>query len=191
MDSFADDLEQLRSNLGPLPEPVVEPPFIVLSGLPGTGKSHLSSQLSRHLRAVAIEADSMRKLLHPRPTYAPEESYYLFTLIHRLIDELLGKNLPVILDATNLSERNREYLYNIAQRRRARLILVWVEAPPSLVQARLEARKSSGHAISDADWNVYQKMRGTSERITRRHFVVDTSRDISPVLEKIVREATR
>jgi predicted kinase len=191
MDSLAQDLERLRSKLGPFPEPVVEPPFIVLSGLPGTGKSHFCSELSQRLPAVVIESDALRKRLYPRPTYSPEESSYLFSLIHRLIDELLGKNIPAILDATNLSERNREYLYHIAQQRGARLVLVWVEAPPALVQARLEARKTSGQAPSDADWEVYQRMKGTTERIARRHFVVDTSRDISPALEKIVREATR
>jgi len=191
MDSLALDLERLRSKLGPLPEPVVEPPFIVLSGLPGTGKSHVCSQLSQRLPAAVIESDALRKRLFPQPAYSAEESSYLFSLIHRLSDELLGKNIPVILDATNLSEKNREYLYNIARRRGARLILVWVEAPSSVVQARLEARRAGGRALSDADWSVYQKMSETTERITRRHFVVDTSRDISPVLEKIVREATR
>jgi predicted kinase len=191
MDSLVQDLELLRSKLGPFPEPVVEPSFIVLSGLPGTGKSHFCSQLSQHLPAVVMESDALRRKLCPRPTYSAEESSYLFSLIHRLIDELLGKNIRVILDATNLSERNREYLYHIAQQRGARLILVWVEAPPSIVQARLEARKASGQAFSDADWKVYQKMKETAKKMTRRHFVVDTSRDVSLVLEKIVREATR
>lgn len=191
MDSLVQDLELLRSKLGPFPEPVVEPSFIVLSGLPGTGKSHFCSQLSQHLPAVVMESDALRRKLCPQPTYSAEENSYLFSLIHRLIDELLGKNIPVILDATNLSERNREYLYHIAQQRGARLILVWVEAPPIIVQARLEARKASGQALSDADWKVYQKMKETAEKMTRRHFVVDTSRDVSPVLEKIVREATR
>jgi len=66
-----------------------------------------------------------------------------------------------------------------------------VEAPPTLVQARLEARKAAGQTPSDAGWQVYQRMKETREKIARRHFVVDTSRDVSPVLEKIVREATR
>ena len=167
MDNLAQDLAQLRASLGPIPEPVVEPPFIVLSGLPGTGKSHFSSQLSRHIPAVVVESDALRKRLFPRPTYSAEESFYLFSLIHRLIDELLGKNIPVILDATNLSERNREYLYNIAARRGARLILVWVEAPTTLVQARLEARKTAGTTPSDADWQVYQRMKETREKIVR------------------------
>ena len=32
------DVQLLRQSLGEFPEPVVKPPFIVVSGLPGTGK---------------------------------------------------------------------------------------------------------------------------------------------------------
>src|SRR3990172_3731642 len=135
MDNLAQDLGRLRASLGPLPEPGVEPPFIVLSGLPGTGKSHFCHQLSQRLPAMVVESDALRKTLLPRPTYSADESSYLFSLIHRLIDELLGKNIPVILDATNLAERNREYLYHIAERRGAPLILVLLYAPPTLPHA--------------------------------------------------------
>ena len=44
---------------------------------------------------------------------------------------------------------------------------------------------------SEADWGVYQKMKGTVQKISRNHYVVDTSMDITPVLNKIVREVNR
>jgi hypothetical protein len=34
-------------------------------------------------------------------------------------------------------------------------------------------------------------MRSSVEEIQRRHYAVDTSRDITPVLDKIVKEVTR
>jgi hypothetical protein len=34
----------------------------------------------------------------------------------------------------------------------------------------------------------YQKMKPSVERITRKHYAVDTSRDVAPVLDKIIRE---
>jgi hypothetical protein len=36
---------------------------------------------------------------------------------------------------------------------------------------------------------VYEKMRPTEESITRRHFVVNTAKDISPVMDRIVKAA--
>ncbi len=187
------DAQRLAEKLGPLPDPVVKPAFIVVSGLPGTGKSHFCSQLAERMPFVILESDALRKALFPRPTYSLPESSHLFQTIHHLIEGLLKKGIPLILDATNLSERYRERLYYIADRLSARLVLVRVEAPPEVVQQRLHARakkaNSAGH--SEADWDVFQKMKPTVQPIRRNHFAVDTSRDITPVLDKVIREANR
>jgi len=179
--------------LGKLPEPVVKPAFIVVSGLPGTGKSYFCTKLAERLRFVVLESDALRKTLFPSPSYSPEESARLFWALHHLIEALLKKGISLILDATNLSERNRERLYNIAERLEVKLVLVRVEAPPEVVYQRLKSRVGGASAPgnSDADWSVYQKMKSTVDKIGRNHYAVDTSRDITPVLDKVVREVRR
>lgn len=184
------DVRRLLASLGEFPEPVAAPFLVVVSGLPGTGKSYFCRQLARRLAATILESDALRKALFSKPDYRAEESTRLFRLIHRLIAELLARGIPLIFDATNLSERRREYLYRIAERALARLVIVRTEAPPGLVYERLEARRN-GTEKSDADWAVYQKMRPQVEQIRRHHYAVDTSRDITPVLDKIVRELRR
>lgn len=186
-------LQRLTDGLGELPGPVVRPPFVVVSGLPGTGKSYFCTKLAERLPFVILESDALRKTLFSPPSYSPEESAHLFRTLHLLIERLLRKGIPLILDATNLSERDRERLYNIADRLDARLILVRVEAPPQLVYQRLKARKNGGNVgdNSDADWEVYRKMKPSVQKISRRHYVADSSRDITPVLDKVVREASR
>lgn len=189
----AADVEQLLKGLGQLPEPEAEPSFIVVSGLPGTGKSYFSAKLTERLPSKILESDNLRKVLFPSPTYSPAESSRLFQAIHLLIGGLLKKGIPIIVDATNLSEHYRERLYSIAERQNAKLILVRVEAPPEIVYERLKARaeKANSEDNSDADWQVYQRMKTSVQKIKRNHYVVDTSRDITPVLNKIVREVRR
>jgi predicted kinase len=188
-----DDVQTLRQRLGPLPEPMVYPPFIVVAGLPGTGKSYLCHRLAERFPLLILESDALRQTLFDHPSYGPEESARLFRAIHLLIEQLLKKGIPLALDATNLSESNREYLYHIAERWDVKLILVWVEAPDDVVRQRLEERSRTAlrEDNSQADWSVYLKMRDSAQPIRRHHFVVDTSRDISPVLMKIAREANR
>jgi len=181
----------LLESLGPLPEPAAKPFFIAVSGLPGTGKSYFCRRLVEKLPAVLLESDALRKALFPAPSYSAAESASLFRSVHALIERLLAKGISVVLDATNLSERNREYLYNIADKAGARLILVQVSAPPRLVRERLEKRQEAASEKSDADWQVYEKMKASVEKIQRKHYVVDTSKDISPAVERIVREALR
>lgn len=187
------DVQRLSENLGQFPDPVVKPVFIVVSGLPGTGKSYFCSKLAERLPFVILESDILRKTLFLSPTYSLLESSRLFQAIHRLIEKLLKRGIPLILDATNLSERYRERLYHIADRLDAKLILVRVEAPPEVVYERLKARSegTSSESSSDADWAVFQKMKSTVQKIHRNHFAVDTSRDITPVLDKIAREVNK
>jgi predicted kinase len=185
------DVKQLVANLGELPEPVARPFLIVVIGLPGTGKSYFCRQLAQRLPAIILESDDLRKALFPSPGYSAAESLRLFRACHLLMARLLGKGISLIFDATNLSEHNREYLYRIAERLGIKLVLVRVEAPPELVYQRLKERVLSSESSSDADWKVYQRMKPQAQRIRRRHYTVDTSRDITPVIDKIVWEINR
>jgi predicted kinase len=184
-----EDVHQLRQSLNGLPQPQVEPPLIVVSGLPGTGKSFFCRKLAEKSPFLILASDTLRKILFPSPQYNNIENKRLFSACHALIEELLSEGMPVIFDATNLSEHHREYLYCAAERTGARLILVRVEAPAEVVRQRLLAR---GRATmpqdnSEADWEVYNRMRPRREKIARNHFVVDTSQDITAAIEKIVR----
>ncbi len=179
----------LLESLGTLPDPVADPVFIIVSGLPGSGKTYFSRKLAEEIPVTILESDALRKTLFPKPTYSPDESAALFQTIHRLIQKLLKDGMSVILDATNLSERYREYLYNIADRLGIKLILIYLKASPDVISSRLEARKLDDGNKSDADWGVYLKMLPTVERIGRRHFVVDTGRDIISAIKKVIKEA--
>jgi predicted kinase len=191
--SLREDVERLERSLNGLPRPQVEPPLIVVSGLPGTGKSFLCRKVAEKLPFLILASDALRKVLFPTPQYDEQENKRLFSACHVLIEELLKKGIPVIFDATNLLEHHREYLYRAAQRAGAKLLLVLVEASPEVVRQRLIARETIRvpECDSEAGWEVYNKMRPRKEKISRNHLVVDTSQDITAAVDKIVRAATR
>ena len=72
------DAQRLAENLGQLPELVAKPSLIVVSGLPGTGKSYFSNKLAERLPLIILESDALRKALFPSPSYSPQESSRLF-----------------------------------------------------------------------------------------------------------------
>jgi predicted kinase len=190
---LADDVGVLKQSLPRLPEPAANPALIVVSGLPGTGKSYFCRKLAERIDLVILESDDLRQRLFPTPSYSKEESTQLFRACHGLVEELLRKGISVALDATNLEEHNREQLYHIADQSGAKLIIVRMEAPPELVQQRLEgrARRVDQSDRSEADWSVYSKMKPTVQRINRNHFAVDSSKDITPVVDRIARLVNR
>jgi predicted kinase len=187
------DVSKLKESLGSLPEATANPGFVVVSGLPGTGKTFFCGKLAEKQPLYILESDTLRKILFPSPDYSPIESVRLFAAIHSLIEWLLKNGVPLCFDATNLSEHNREYLYRISDRAGARLILVSVEAPLPIAHQRLQARKNGSNpdSKSDADWEIYRQMQPKAEKIRRNHFAVDTSRDITPVIDKIIRTLNR
>jgi len=162
------------------------PYLIMLSGLPGTGKSTLCRKLREHLPVVVVESDAVRMTLFARPTFSVEESERVFDVVHLAIAGLLKKGLPVVMDATNLMERHRATVYGIAEACGLPLIIVRVEAAPAVVKERLEQRAASNSAPYAADWEVYRRMRFRRERISRGHIGVNTSKGLDQALEAIV-----
>ena len=184
------DVSLLAKGLGILPGLVARPALVVVCGLPGAGKSHFSRLLAGRVPMAVLETDVLRRRLFHRPTYSQKESHRLFQVCHLLVRHLLQQGIRVLFDATNLREQHREELYRIAEETGARLVLVWLEVPEEVVQSRLEKRAQGGapEDHSEADWQVYQKMRWEMEPIQRPHLVVDTSGDIRPALARVVEE---
>jgi predicted kinase len=166
------------------------PVLIMLSGLPGTGKSHLANLLGPRLGLTIIRTDQVRKILFPEPTYSGSESGFVFQVAHGLIEELLMRGKGVIFDATNLSESGRSAIYRIADRAKARLLIVETVASDEVVARRLQkwAQDNAERFLSDATLEVYERMKSTKEPIRRRHRVINTEADVAATVEAIAAE---
>ena len=186
-------MKKLRDSLPPAPPALACPVMVLVSGLPGTGKSYFARRLSAEVPLLVLESDTLRKVLFPYPTYSGPESSRLFRACHSLIAALLEEGVPILVDATNLLEDHRESLYQIADRLSAGVIVVSLSAPPAVVRQRLAARSQGvdPEDHSGADWQVYRMMQPSAEPIRRNHYVVDTSRDISPVISKVAKQVSR
>ena len=183
------DVERLKSTL-PRDLPRTEQPtLVVVSGLPGTGKSYFSRHLAQRLPLAQLESDVLRKALVGRPSYTVPENGRLFRAIHGLIRQLLASGTPVLLDATNLVEDHRKRLYRIADDLGVRLALVRLEAPEEVVHQRLERRQCRQDPCdqSDAGLEVYERMRARMDPIGHDHLLVDASEDIGRSVDRVVR----
>ncbi|MEX0684115.1 MAG: ATP-binding protein [Dehalococcoidia bacterium] len=182
------DADWMEASLGRLPKPIRRPGLVLLIGLPGSGKSHFARELAKRYPAAVLDSDALRGVLYKDPQHTEKEHGRVFPAINVLARRLLQRGVPVILDATNLKEANRRSAYKLAVETGARLAIVRVNAPFAVIRERLLARGESRDPLdrSTADLDVFEKMRGDYQRPRRRYFVVDTSRDMRVILDKIV-----
>jgi predicted kinase len=183
------DADRLEKSIEAWPERADRPGIVILVGLPGSGKSSFARALSACYPAVILDSDRLRAILFPAPEHTERENRRLFPAIHLLIGRLLGRGLTVIVDATNLKEANRKPYYALAKTHGARLVLVRVWAPPSVIRERLAGRESGAdeNDWSSATLEVHARMRRDVERITRRHVSVNTVNARRPYLDKVIR----
>ncbi len=183
-----EDARRIEERLQPLPPPGT-PALVVVSGLPASGKSYFCRRLASRYPIARLESDALRKVLFGQPTHSPEESRRLFAASHHVLDRLLAAGIPALLDATNLREEHRCQLYAIADRHRAKLVLVQVRAPAAVVEERLAARTRPPDAEDDSEAGpeVYERLRTSAQPIRRPHIVVDTSADIEPAVAAVLR----
>lgn len=182
-----DDVDRLKASLGELPPASSHPSLVLVSGLPGSGKSHFSRELAARHPLVHLNIDMLRRTLFVRPAHDQPEHARLFAAVHALIERLLSRGVSVVLDATSLKRAHRLAAYEIAERTGTGLIVVRTEAPEDVTLHRLEGRSRGGDA-SEATAEVYSKMKADMDPIERPHLRVDTSRDIEPALAEVLRQ---
>ncbi len=167
---------------------MARPLLVLLVGLPGTGKSRLARRLGTALEAQVVESDRVRKQLFAEPRYTGGEHAAVYGWCHTVLRSALVVGRSVIFDATNLDERVRRRVYDIAEQCGARLAIVWATCPRSVVQERMLRRQERRDVddLSDADWLVYLDMRRRVEPIRRPHVVVNTASDHETLLRRLV-----
>ena len=167
-----------------------ERPFlIILSGLPGTGKSYFARQLNARIPSVVIGSDRTRKALITNPTYSKKEHSRVFAVCHKIVEDLLLEGYVTIFEATNLTAKSRLPLIKITEKLQVPSLCLVFTASENIIKNRLTARSSGVDeaSYSDADWDIYSKLKPSQEPPDQNHWYVDSTKNISIALNKLVK----
>lgn len=193
-----------------LEPPTRRPALLLVSGLPGTGKSTLARGLSERAGFEVIRSDVVRKELASQSAEAnatPATStaadfgagLYSSEWTDRTYAECLRRAVAalrnggrVIVDATFQEDRRRREFLQAAQQLCVPALWLVCEAEAQLTHQRLDARRGDA---SDADWAIYQaaaaRWETPSNEVRHAQRIIDTNGSPADILTTTLKMLTK
>ncbi|MFO0551586.1 MAG: AAA family ATPase [Polyangiaceae bacterium] len=149
--------------------------LIVLSGLPGTGKSELANHLSRALGAPVFSVDPIESaIVRAGISRSFETGLAAYLVVEALARSELLLGRSVIVDAVNSVEAARDMWRSLARESRAELGIIECRCSDSgLHRARLASRQR-GLAIDEPTWRDVERRASEWTAWSERVFVADS-----------------
>ncbi|MEE8358331.1 MAG: AAA family ATPase [Candidatus Hydrothermarchaeales archaeon] len=162
--------------------------LVLICGLPATGKSNLTRSLARKMKAQILNTDIVRKELFEKPAYSDEEKELVYDVTFLIARYLLTNRRNVIIDGTFYKKRLRDRMREIARDVGTRFKIVECVCPEDVIRKRMARRAERKVTLSDADLEVYEKIKAEFEPIEEDHIVVHTDRYYKENLEYMLKK---
>jgi aminoglycoside phosphotransferase family enzyme/predicted kinase len=152
--------------LGALEEPNQRPGLVLVAGLPGTGKSTLTRELTERANFTVVRSDTVRKELAglaPNASargapdeglYSPEWTERTYAECLRRAEAILAAGGRAIVDANFGDESRRRAFLDAAVGLAVPVVFLWCRARPEVAKRRITERRDDA---SDATPEIYDR----------------------------------
>ncbi len=177
--------------------PNLKPKLVMICGLTGAGKSKIAENLSKHMDAVVLSSDKIRKQLAGMDVYAKDASPFgegiyssnitqeVYEEISRRAYDFLREGKNVIIDATFLKKLYRDRVRHTIKRLGIEPMIIFVEVDDKTAKNRLEKRQKEKNA-SDGRWEIYLHQKAIFEK-PKNCITLNAQRDVDENVDKILR----
>lgn len=193
-----DDITEIAAKLHNL-ESGVQKHLILITALPGVGKTTLAKEFARQTQGVHFDIDNIKRVVVPEDMVTegidpPEYRYKYYAEAIRTLPDLYAKNSPqiVIMDETFHLQVFRQMWDEAAKE--LNINVNWVEAicDEDTVKKRLRIGKDrEGHILVGKGYQMYLLFKKAFEPLEEFHEIVDTSKDIVSQVQRIVTDLSK
>ncbi|HEX5547584.1 MAG TPA: ATP-binding protein [Ktedonobacterales bacterium] len=155
------------------------PHLIVLSGLPGSGKSTIAELLAKRLRLPIFSVDPIESaIVKAGIARSFETGLAAYLVAATLADEQLKLGNSVIIDAVNAEEEGKDVWRGLAKKHGVELIVLLVALERSLHRQRLESRVRNLYGFSEVTWDMVEARRQAFTAWKELFLELDASCDV-------------
>lgn len=154
--------------------------LIVVSGLPGTGKSALADRIGRELGAVVLSVDPIEAAMLESGI---EQSFATGYAAYRIVSTIVGANLALgqtlIVDAVSGVAEAKAWWPALAQEAGVSVAIIeCICSDSELHRSRLEARLRGLGSFPEPSWDDVERRRDEWAPWAVAHLVVDAVRPL-------------
>ena len=162
--------------------------WVMLAGLPATGKSTLARELARHLdRCAVLDKDRVRAALFPAPMtdYTTDQDGLCIRAMINAAGYMTRKNLAdyVIFDGRTFSKRAQiEEVLTAAETAGAAWRILHLTCSDEAAEKRLRS-PDPDHPAANRDAALYYRVKAAFEPIEREKLDLNTSNGVDSVAQ--------
>lgn len=152
--------------------------IIIVSGLPGAGKSTIAEGISQELTLPVFSVDPIESaILKAGIKRSFETGLAAYLVAETLAAEQLKLGLSVIIDAVSPVKESREWWHNLSDKFNAKLIIIECVLDRELHRKRIESRVRNMHGIPEVTWKEVENRREEYLEWSEERLILDTSKD--------------
>lgn len=157
--------------------------LIVMTGLPGTGKSAIAQQLKTRLNALVLNKDKIRAELFSNDAiaFSREQDDLCMKVIFLATAYILKANpeQTIIIDGRTFSKSYQiNQLLSFIETLKIKPAIIECICDNDIVKQRLDLDHQAGaHLAGNRTYGLYLELRGKAEPITVDRIVIDTGKE--------------
>ena len=155
--------------------------YVIMAGLPGTGKTTLARALASELAGVVLSKDEVRAALFPGALtdYSREQDGLCFDAVLRAAEYLARRRRTewIFLDGRTFSRAAQvEQVVRAAEAAGCEWKILHLTAPDEVAESRLAAARGN-HPAGNRDVELFREIKARFEPIVYPKLEIDTSRE--------------
>lgn len=153
--------------------------IIMVTGLPGTGKSTFAAALAQAMGGRHLNTDIIRYVLGKRGQYDADTKALIYAEMLRQTTLALERQEKVVIDGTFYQRKLRLPYIAIAKKYNVPIHWLEISADEQIIRTRVSKRRT----YSEADFDVYLKIKSEYENLDAPH--LDLRSDLLGIPEMV------